>query len=143
MVQEYEDAHEGKEMSVNAIAQLASVAMYNRRFFPYGVHNILAGIHQGKGYVYSFDAIGHCIRQPYRAAGSSAALMQPVLDNQVAFRNMEEKPDGLLTIDRALSLLTDCFISAAERDIYTGDSILIQIITENGIEERQVQLRKD
>lgn len=142
-IQEYEDAHDSREMSVKAIAQFASIAMYNRRFFPFGVRNLLAGIHEGKGFVFSFDVIGHCCCQPYCAAGSSVSLMQPVLDNQISFRNMEEKPNVELTVERAVDLITDCFISAAERDIYTGDSILIKVITQDGVEDRTVMLRKD
>jgi len=120
-----------------------STMMYGRRFFPYYVSNILAGLQDGKGYVYSYDPIGHCERHTYRAGGSSSALLQPILDNQVGLKNMAEKPNVPLTVNRAVDLVTDSFISAAERDIYTGDSVLISVITENGIESRCVQLRKD
>lgn len=73
----------------------------------------------------------------------STLLATAVLDNQILFKNMEEKPNIPLTMERAVDLITDCFISAAERDIYTGDSILIKIITEKSVEDRNVQLRKD
>lgn len=142
-VKQYSDTHENREISLNAIAQLLSTMMYGRRFFPYYVSNVLAGIYEGKGYVYSYDPIGHCERHTYRAGGSSSALLQPILDNQVGLKNMQEKPDIPLTVDRAINLITDTFISAAERDIYTGDGIKIAIITENGVEERKVPLRKD
>lgn len=142
-VQQYADTHENREISLNALAQLMSTMMYSRRFFPYYVSNILAGIYEGKGYVYSYDPIGHCERHTYRAGGSSSALLQPILDNQVGLKNMEQKPNVPLTIDRAVDLVTDAFVSAAERDIYTGDGVFISIITENGVEKRKVQLRKD
>lgn len=139
----YADTHDDKEISLNAVAQMLSTMMYSRRFFPFYVSNILAGIHEGKGYVYSYDPIGHCERHTYRAGGSSSALLQPILDNQVGLKNMQDKPKISLTVDRVVDLITDTFISASERDIYTGDGILIHIITENGIEERKVPLRKD
>ncbi|CRK95492.1 CLUMA_CG008961, isoform A [Clunio marinus] len=142
-VQQYADAHENREISLNALAQLMSTMMYGRRFFPYYVSNILAGTYEGKGYVYSYDPIGHCERHTYRAGGSSAALLQPILDNQIGLKNMEQKPNVPLTVDRAVDLVTDAFISAAERDIYTGDGVNISIITNNGVENRRVQLRKD
>jgi 20S proteasome subunit beta 6 len=142
-VKQYADTHENKEISLNALAQLMSTMMYGRRFFPYYVSNILAGIYEGKGYVYSYDPIGHCERHTYRAGGSSSALLQPILDNQVGLKNMAEKPTAPLTVDRAVSLVTDAFISAAERDIYTGDGVQICIVTEQGTEERFVPLRKD
>lgn len=142
-VTQYYDAHENKEISLNALAQLLSTVMYGRRFFPYYVSNVLAGVDNGKGFVYSYDPIGHCEKHKYRAGGSSSALLQPILDNQIGLKNMELKPDAPLTIERAVDLLTDTFISASERDIYTGDGVLISIITANGIENRKVELRKD
>jgi 20S proteasome alpha/beta subunit len=33
--------------------------------------------------VYSFDPVGSFEREPYRAGGSGASLIQPFLDNQV------------------------------------------------------------
>lgn len=142
-VKQYSDTHENREISLNAVAQLMSTMMYSRRFFPYYVSNILAGIYEGKGYVYSYDPIGHCERHTYRAGGSSSALLQPILDNQIGLKNMAEKPTTPLTVDRAVDFVTDAFISAAERDIYTGDGVLISIVTEAGVEQRRVALRKD
>ena len=42
-----------------------------------------------------------------------------------------------------LSRLQDVFIAAAERDIYTGDAVQIQIITKDGIEVQTFPLRRD
>ena len=43
--------------------------------------NVLA--HAGKGAIYSYDPVGSYQREFFKAAGSSAALLQPLLDNQV------------------------------------------------------------
>ncbi len=48
-----------------------------------------------------------------------------------------------LTVESAKKIIKDVFISAAERDIYCGDSILIKVISKNGIEEEKFDLRKD
>lgn len=37
----------------------------------------------GKGVVYSFDPVGSYGSDGYRARGSAAAMLQPLLDNQV------------------------------------------------------------
>lgn len=142
-VTQYSDTHEYREISLNALAQLLSTMMYSRRFFPFYVSNVLAGVYEGKGYVYSYDPIGHCERHTYRAGGSSSALLQPILDSQVGFKNMDQKPDIPLTVERAVNLIKDAFISAAERDIYTGDGIKIAIVRTTGIEEQTIPLRKD
>ena len=39
----YERAH-SKEMAVSAMAQMLSITLYNRRFFPYYTFNIVGGL---------------------------------------------------------------------------------------------------
>ncbi|XP_037933475.1 proteasome subunit beta type-1 [Teleopsis dalmanni] len=142
-VQMYEHSHL-KTISTDAIAQLLSVLMYSKRFFPYYVSNILAGLdNEGKGIVYSYDPIGHCERTKYRAGGSAGALLQPVLDNLIGYKNMNIDEIPPISLERAISVTTDVFISAAERDIYTGDAVLINIITKDGVEVKEIALRKD
>lgn len=142
-IQMYEDQH-SKKMSTNAIAQMLSNLMYNRRFFPYYVYNVVAGLDaDGKGCVYSYDPIGHCEKATYRAGGTSGALLQPVLDNQIGLKNQQNVEKVPVTLEKATSIIKDTFISAAERDIYTGDSVLLNIITKDGIKVEQLSLRKD
>lgn len=142
-MQMYEHLH-NKTMSTNAVAHMLSVLMYNRRFFPYYVSNILAGVDEnGVGEVYSYDPVGHCEKSQYRAGGSSFALLQPVLDNQVALKNQSNPDNTPLSKERAVALIKDTFISATERDIYTGDSVIINLITKDNITEEKFELRKD
>ena len=56
---------------------------------------------------------------------------------------MTIKPTEPLTIERALCVVKDVFISAAERDIYTGDGVIIQIVTKDGVKEERFPLRQD
>ena len=51
--------------------------------------------------------------------------------------------DKKISLDEAVDMIHDIFVSAAERDIHTGDGITFKIITKEGIEERTVALRKD
>lgn len=79
----YKHEHQ-KDMTTPATAQMLSTVLYYKRFFPYYVSNVLAGLDEnGKGCIYSYDPIGHCERSNYRAGGSAGALLQPLLDNQV------------------------------------------------------------
>lgn len=142
-MQMYEHAH-NKTMSSNAVAQMISILMYNRRFFPYYVSNVLAGIDEdGRGVVYSYDPIGHMEKTTYRAGGSAGPLLQPVLDSQVGFKNQPEGFKKPISKETALAIVRDTFISAAERDIYTGDSVILNVITKDGITQETFQLRKD
>lgn len=56
---------------------------------------------------------------------------------------MENVIPDPVPVERALAIVKDGFISAAERDIYTGDSILIKIITKDGVREEKFDLRRD
>ncbi|XP_006617752.1 proteasome subunit beta type-1 [Apis dorsata] len=142
-MQMYEHEHQ-KEMPTPAVAQILSTMLYYKRFFPYYVSNILGGLDEnGKGCVYSYDPIGHCEITKYRAGGSAGALLQPLLDNQIGYKNQEGVEPAPLTQERAVAIIKDVFTSAAERDIYTGDSIFIKIITSDGIENFSFALRKD
>lgn len=48
-----------------------------------------------------------------------------------------------LSQEKAVQLVKDVFISAAERDVYTGDALRICIVTKEGIQEETMPLRKD
>jgi 20S proteasome subunit beta 6 len=126
---------------------MISIMLYSRRFFPYYISNIVVGLDElGKGVVYSYDPVGHMEKHTYHASGSSCSLLQPLLDNQVGLKNLEvveESRKAGMTKDAALQLVKDVFTSAAERDIYTGDGVFINVITKEGVVVEEFPLRKD
>jgi 20S proteasome subunit beta 6 len=75
------------------------------------------------------------------------ALIMPVLDNQLkAVSPLLHPPRSSatpLTEAEALDLVKDCFASAGERDIFTGDSVDICIINAAGIRHETLQLKLD
>ena len=48
-----------------------------------------------------------------------------------------------LTKEKAQSLVEDVFTAAAERDIYTGDAVVISVITKYHVVKYSIPLRKD
>jgi 20S proteasome subunit beta 6 len=110
--------------------------LYSKRFFPFYTFNLLAGITpEGEPRVYGYDAIGSYDYQRYGVQGSGQKLMVGLLDNQFQRRfishfleyyqenkNIPSSPEEITTI------LIDAFQSAAERDIYTGDSVEVIIL---------------
>lgn len=54
---------------------------------------------------------------------------------------MDEKKS--LSLEDAISIVKDVFIVATERDIYTGDSVEIKIITKDGIRTEIFALKTD
>lgn len=154
----YKNQH-NKEMSSQSIAQLASTILYGKRFFPYYTFNIIGGLDEegnlllmfaftenylGKGAVYSFDPVGSFEREKYRAGGSAASLIQPLLDSQIGKKNRTDA-DSIpeYTLEEAVQITKDAFTSAAERDIYTGDFVEIWKITAAGMETELFPLRRD
>ncbi len=73
-------------MSSPAIAQLLSVTLYYRRFFPYYAFCMVGGVdEEGKGAVYGYDAVGSYKRDEYGCMGSGQNFIMPILDNLVRF----------------------------------------------------------
>jgi len=133
-----------KSMSTPAIAQMLSNTLYYKRFFPYYTFNVLGGIdEEGKGAVYSYDAVGSYERCRYSSSGTGQTLIQPFLDNQVAKKNQEGVQIEDLSVEEVLSLVKDTITSAGERDIYTGDHVDIGIITQEGIVYETFNLKYD
>lgn len=131
-------------MGTTACAQLVSNMLYNKRFFPYYISNIVAGLDEnGEGAIFSYDPVGSFERVPFRAGGSSASLMQPLLDNQIGLKNQSNIKSPELTVEYVTRVVKDAFISASERDIYCGDSVIVKLITKEGIKEESFPLRKD
>ncbi|GFY39965.1 proteasome subunit beta type-1 [Trichonephila inaurata madagascariensis] len=95
------------------------------------------------GRVYSYDSVGSKGTEKYIAAGSSSSLLQPLLDNQAAYKNIAGEKPPPLSLEKAVTLVHDVFTSAAERDIYTGDRVVMNIITKDGIKDMSFDLRKD
>ncbi|KAJ6467189.1 20S proteasome subunit [Mycena vitilis] len=125
----YRHAH-AKDMSIHAIARLIQSMLYQRRFFPFYVYNILGGIEDdGSGAVYSFDPVGSYERETCRAAGAASSLVQPFLDNQIYHKNQTPQPGSAhpthLPLPHVLSLVIDSFTSATERHIEVGDGLEI------------------
>ncbi|KAK8965386.1 Proteasome subunit beta type-1 [Platanthera guangdongensis] len=119
----YQHQH-NKQMSCPAMARLLSNTLYYKRFFPYYTFNILGGLdNEGKGCVYTYDAVGSYERVGYSCQGTGGALIMPVLDNQLKSPSPLLLParDAVtpLSESEAVDLVKDVFASATERDIYT------------------------
>eukprot|EP00469_Lotharella_globosa_P012249 CAMPEP_0167787518 /NCGR_PEP_ID=MMETSP0111_2-20121227/9479_1 /TAXON_ID=91324 /ORGANISM="Lotharella globosa, Strain CCCM811" /LENGTH=229 /DNA_ID=CAMNT_0007679193 /DNA_START=48 /DNA_END=737 /DNA_ORIENTATION=+ len=138
----FENTHR-KQMSAHSMAQCLSNTLYYKRFFPYYTFNVLAGLDEkGAGSVWGYDAIGSYERVPYVVNGSGSALATSILDNQVLFKTQPQNKRDL-TLEETVNLVKDVFTCISERDIYTGDSCEIYMITKDGIQHEDFNLKKD
>ncbi|ETV79799.1 hypothetical protein H257_07021 [Aphanomyces astaci] len=129
--------------TIEAMAQLLMNTLYQRRFFPYYSFCLLCGITKdGKGAVYEYDAVGSHKNTSRGAQGSGGHLMMPLLDNLVTH---EGRSDPLvdLTIEQTKMIIKDAFVTAGERDIYTGDKVEIFVITAHGTTKEEFLLKQD
>jgi 20S proteasome subunit beta 6 len=102
----YGHQHE-KQMSTPAIGQMLSTTLYGRRFFPYYTFNVVGGLDEkGEGCVFSYDAIGCIERLKYAATGTGSALIEPFLDNMVAYKNTDLKP----TVPRLVVVVANVYL---------------------------------
>merc|ERR1712232_830122 len=131
-----------KSMASQSVAQMLSTTLYYKRFFPYYAFNVLAGLDsEGKGAVYSYDAIRSFERTGYSATGSGQAFVVPLLDSVIGNNNrLTEKKN--LGAEEVVEILKDAFVSATERDIYTGDTLEIMVIKKDGIQTANFALKK-
>lgn len=141
--QTYQHDHQ-KEIGCVASAQMISTMLYYKRFFPYYCYNIVGGVDaNGKGAVYSFDPVGSYEREEYRAGGTGSSLLQPLLDSELGKKNKQNVIKTPLTKEETINLVKDAFTGVAERDIYTGDCVEIQVITKDGVQVEMFRLRRD
>ncbi|KAL1500239.1 hypothetical protein AB1Y20_012907 [Prymnesium parvum] len=147
-VTQYAHRH-GEPMKPHSVAQMLANTLYGRRFFPYYTWNVLAGLDEnGVGVVYSYDPVGNYERVRVSVTGSGESLIQPLLDNQLERQHqaLGAKPPVLstdLTIEQTVTLVKDAFVSASERDIRTGDSVEISVITKEGMATETFPLNID
>jgi len=141
-MQQYKDAH-NREMRTHSVAQLLSNTLYYRRFFPFYAFNVVGGLDtEGKGAVYTYDAVGSFERVGYAAQGAGQKLIIPILDNVVGYKNRADER-GEYSAEEVVELIKDVFITAGEREIMVGDSIVIHVITKGEIKEQKFDLKKD
>mmetsp|Transcript_33 Transcript_33/g.48 ORF Transcript_33/g.48 Transcript_33/m.48 type:complete len:255 (+) Transcript_33:47-811(+) len=139
---QYEHSH-GTMMSSPAAAQLLSVTLYYRRFFPYYAFCMIGGLDEnGKGAVYGYDAVGSYKRDDYGCMGSGQNYIMPILDNLIGHKNRLDKK-LTLSADEVVAMVKDIFVVATERDIYTGDSVEIKVIKAGGISTEVFPLKTD
>lgn len=133
-------------LGVNSISFLLSQVLYQRRHFPYYSFCVVAGLNDGEGAAYVYDAIGSFEQVAVATAGTGRELMQPILDRLFASQHEADeviKSSGTATMPHVVETRVRCsaeeavarlirgYKSVAERDIGVGDSVVLCVTQRN------------
>ena len=125
----------GTQMPVKSAATMLSNILNGRRYFPYWVQLVVAGVDTEGYHVYSLDAAGGSIPDDYVTTGSGSPYVYGVLEDH--YQEGLKVEDG---IDLAIRSLT----AAMKRDSASGNGISVASITEKEFKElddKEVQKR--
>jgi 20S proteasome subunit beta 6 len=125
----YQSKARGNDMELPTpnVAQLLSQTLYARRTFPYYSFCVVAGLKDGCGQAYQYDAIGSREQVAVATAGTGRELLQPILDRLLSSSNQDESV-VTDTADQALQGVIKAYQAVAEREISVGDSLLICVL---------------
>jgi 20S proteasome subunit beta 6 len=149
-------ANECDRRNPDNVAAALAHALYTRRTYPFMSYCVVAGLCDGHGQVYVFDAIGSHEQVAVATAGTGRELLQPILDGKfqsILSRHQEVVVSGeavevlktqqyqplvtqvSCTSDEAVAILVDAYRSVSEREIGVGDQVVICIVRRNNDED--------
>jgi len=124
-------------MPVRGAATLMANILNQRKFYPYYVQLIIAGVDNTGPHIFSLDAAGGAIEDIYTTTGSGSPYVFGVLEDNYRKDMTEEE-----AIDLAIRAMT----AAMKRDAASGDGMDIVVITKKGYRElsdEEIEERKE
>ncbi|KCV68425.1 20S proteasome subunit beta 3 [Fonticula alba] len=128
---------EERDISPRAFAHMVSSALYQRRFGPYFIEPVIAGIDPDtkKPYVCSTDIIGCIEKSPnFVVAGTCTENLYGMCET--LFRPDMDADDLFETVAQAL-------VNAFDRDAYSGQGAIVHILTPTELITRTIKTRTD
>ncbi len=127
------------DMPIKGAATLLGNILNQRKFAPFFVQLIVAGIDTSGGHVYSVDAAGGAIEDVYTSTGSGSPYVLGVLEDHY-------RED--ISVDEGVDLAIRGLTAAMKRDAASGNGIDLAVITPEGytsysdddIQERQAAM---
>lgn len=110
-------------MSVRGASTLMANILNGRKFYPFWVQLIIAGVDTSGAHVYSLDAAGGSIPDAYVSTGSGSPYVYGVLEDH--FKNDMSR-------DEAIDLAIRGIHAAMKRDAASGNGIDVAFIDKNG-----------
>eukprot|EP01115_Flamella_aegyptia_P013513 TRINITY_DN723_c0_g1_i1.p1 TRINITY_DN723_c0_g1~~TRINITY_DN723_c0_g1_i1.p1 ORF type:complete len:206 (-),score=60.97 TRINITY_DN723_c0_g1_i1:76-693(-) len=129
--------NEEREIRPKVLANLVSNMLYERRFGPYFVEPVIAGIEaDGKPYIAGMDLIGALLfAEDFVLCGSTASEQMFGICESLYRPNME--PEDLF------ETISQCLLSAVDRDALSGWGGIVHILTKDSITTKYLKGRQD
>ncbi|KAK9354869.1 nucleophile aminohydrolase [Lipomyces doorenjongii] len=128
---------EERKIEPETFANLVSSTLYEKRFGPYFVGPIVAGINSksGKPYICGFDLIG-CINfaKDFVVGGTSSPQL---------FGMCESLWEPDLEPDDLFETLSQALLNAQDRDALSGWGAIVYVITKDKVVKRLLKTRQD
>jgi proteasome beta subunit len=116
-----------RPMPVATAARLTANILFNNRFLPLGLQAIIAGVDTEGASLYSLDPFGSITEEKkFYSTGSGSPIALGILENGYT--------EGV-AVEGAVPLVVKAVKAAMKRDIASGESFDVVVITEKGYRE--------
>jgi 20S proteasome subunit beta 3 len=127
---------EEREMPPEVVNNLLSTLLYEKRFGPYFVEPIVAGLDDNnKPFLSCMDLIGSSVKSDdFVVSGTCTG-------NMFGMSEALYKPD--MNPDELFEVLAQCLLSSVDRDSMSGWGGVVHIITKDGVTTKELKGRMD
>eukprot|EP00923_Selenidium_pygospionis_P030985 GHVN01055057.1.p1 GENE.GHVN01055057.1~~GHVN01055057.1.p1 ORF type:complete len:124 (-),score=15.78 GHVN01055057.1:155-526(-) len=123
-------------MAPNVVANVTSSILYGRRFAPWFVSPVVAGLDEkDEPFISAFDFIGaDCLAKDFVVSGTCSEALYGVCES---FWKPDMEPEELF------ETLSQCLLAAVDRDTISGWGATVHVICPDKIITRQLKTRMD
>jgi len=127
---------EGRVMEPETIQNLISTTMYEKRFGPYFTEPVVAGLNRNnEPVICSYDFIGATsLAHDFTCSGTTSDQLMGVCES---FWKPDMGPDELF------ETISQCLLSAVDRDCLAGWGAVVHVITPEGVTTKHLKGRMD
>jgi 20S proteasome subunit beta 3 len=126
---------ENREIKASTFANMCQSVLYERRFGPYFVEPVIAGLEDGKPYLCAMDLIGAPLKtDDFVLAGTAAQAMFGLAETLW-------KPD--LSEDELFEVISQVILNSLDRDALAGWGARVYILTTDRLITKDLRARQD
>ncbi|HYB92761.1 MAG TPA: archaeal proteasome endopeptidase complex subunit beta [archaeon] len=122
-----------RPMPVSSVARLAANVLFGSRAYPLELQAIISGVDDTGAHVFALDPLGSVTEEKCFSSGSGSPI---------AFGVLEDGYKEGMTIDAGIRLVLRAVDAAMKRDVGTGDSFDVAVVTKEGYRELSSEDKK-